>query len=99
MSFTPVVIVAVKRVLKGRSIVGTKVPVDPKALTAPETGVSPCCNVKVVAVNVVGSMGTLNVAANILAIETLEAPLAGSVDTTMGRPASAASGPPSVERR
>jgi hypothetical protein len=82
--FAPVVIVAVYTVLDASALVGLNDAIDPEYDTVPGTEVAPCLSVKVTAVSVNGSIGTLNVAAPILLVTTPVALFNGSVDVTVG---------------
>ena len=84
-SFAPVVIVAVNRVLVGRTAVGVNVAVVPTKLTAPATGVAPGpVTVKVVPLIVAGFMPSLNVAVTVVLAATPVAPFTGTVERTVG---------------
>src|SRR5450759_2243417 len=63
---------------------GVKVAVEPLYETFPATGVATCFKVKVVAVRVDGSIGTLKVAVTILLRTTAVASVIGSVKVTVG---------------
>src|SRR5450759_1774302 len=67
-----------------RFAAGVKVAVEPLYETVPATDVAPCFKVKVVAVRVDGSIGTLKVAVTILLRTTPVARSAGSVKVTVG---------------
>ena len=84
-SFAPVVIVAVNRVPLARSTVGVNVAVLPEYVTAPATGVAPGPVTRNVApVMVAGFIASVNVAETSVFTGTRLAPLAGTVDTTVG---------------
>jgi hypothetical protein len=80
-----VVIVAVYKVDVARTAVGVKVAVGPAKVTPPATGVAPGpVTVKVVPLMVAAFMASLNVAETRVLTGTAVAPLAGTVDTTVG---------------
>jgi hypothetical protein len=84
-SFAPVVIVAVNKVLLARSADGVNVAVLPVYVTVPATGVAPGpVTVKVVPLIVVAFIVSLNVADIVVFTATAGAPLAGTVETTVG---------------
>jgi hypothetical protein len=84
-SFTPVVIVAVNKVLLARMFVGVNVAVVPAKVTVPATGVAPGpAKVNVAALIVAGFMASLNVAEIVVLAATPVAPLTGTVETTVG---------------
>jgi hypothetical protein len=83
-SMIPVDIVAVSTAFGANVPIGVNVAVTPAYVTVPETGVAPCCTLKVAALTVRGFSGLLKVAANALVIETFVAPLAGTVELTVG---------------
>jgi hypothetical protein len=86
-SFTPVVIVAVYKVLLARTRVGVNVAVEPANVTAPATGVAPGpVKVNVALLTVSGSIGSLNVAETSVFTSTAVAPAAGIVEIMVGRP-------------
>jgi hypothetical protein len=84
-SFAPVVIVAVNKVLVARTAVGVKVAVVPAKVTVPATGVAPGpVTVNVAPLIVAGFIASLNVAEIGVLPATSAAPLAGTVETTVG---------------
>jgi hypothetical protein len=84
-SFAPVVIVAVNKVLVARMLVGVKVAAVPAKVTVPATGVAPGPDkVNVAALIVAGFIASLNVAEIGVFTATAVAPLAGTVETTVG---------------
>jgi hypothetical protein len=87
LSFAPVVIVAVNKVLLARTVVGVNVAVEPAKVTAPATGVAPGpVRVNVAFVNVSPFIGSENVALTRVLTATAVAPLVGTVESTVGRP-------------
>jgi len=85
VSFAPVVIVAVNKVLLARIDAGVNVAVLPVYVTAPATAVAPGPDtVKVVPVMVAAFIGTLNVAETRVLTGTAMAPFTGTVDITAG---------------
>src|ERR1700726_1252758 len=84
-SFAPVVIVAVNKVLLAKTAVGVKIAVLPAYETVPATGVAPGpVTVKVAPLIVAAFMASLNVAEIVVFTATPVAPLAGTVETTVG---------------
>ena len=71
-------------VLGIRSLEGVKDAVVPLYATVPGTDVAPCFKVKLVAVKVNGSIGTLKVAVTTLLNTMPEALFAGSTEVTEG---------------
>jgi hypothetical protein len=84
-SFAPVVIVTMYKVPVVRAALGVNVAVVPAKLTVPATGVAPGPDkVKVAAFIVAGFMDSLNVAEIVVLRATPVAPLAGTVEMTVG---------------
>jgi hypothetical protein len=83
--FAPVVIVAVNNVLVASAVVGVNVAVVPAKVTVPATGVAPGpVTVNVVALIVAGFIASLNVAETRVLTGTAAAPIAGTVEITVG---------------
>jgi hypothetical protein len=77
--------VAVNKVLLGRTAAGVNVAVVPAEVTTPVTGVAPGpVKVNVAALIVAGFIASLNMAETRVLTGTTVAPLAGTVETTMG---------------
>jgi hypothetical protein len=90
-SFAPVVIVAVNTVLLARTAVGVNVAVVPAYVTVPATRVAPGpVKVNVAPLIVAAFMASLNVAETRVFTGTAVAPLAGTVEITVGGAAAAA---------
>jgi hypothetical protein len=68
-----------------RPVAGAKVAVVPTYVTVPDTDVAPCASVKLDAEMVDGSIASLKVAESLLPMGTPVAPLAGTVEITVGR--------------
>jgi hypothetical protein len=84
-SLAPVVIVAINKVPLARADVGVNVAVVPAKATVPVTGVAPGPDkVNVAALIVAGFMGSLNVAEIVVVRAAPVAPLAGTVEMTVG---------------
>jgi len=87
LSFAPVVIVALYKVLLARTTDGVNVAVDPEYVTAPATGVSPGpVKVNVALLNVSGFIGSVKRAERRVFTGTAAAPAAGTVEIIVGSP-------------